>query len=118
MHVQAFKEVLAIAKQTPFFLPDCVNTTFCYPYITDLDVQTIMALNLGGAPDFPAILDGIYAALNGKGGFFANGPPTLMDVVAIPLLCNDYGKSFKLSCKAYANNDKSTREILTPSKRR
>ncbi|CZR58678.1 uncharacterized protein PAC_08570 [Phialocephala subalpina] len=88
--LEAFKQVLAIAKQAPFFLPDCANTTFCYPYVTDLDIQTIMLLNLGGAPDFPNILDGIYAALNGNGVFFADGPPSLEDVVAIPLLCNDY----------------------------
>ena len=43
-------------------------------------------------PDFPAILDGIYAALNGDGSYFVDGPPGLEDVLAMPILCNDYGK--------------------------
>jgi hypothetical protein len=47
--------------------------------------------NLLVAPDFLAILDEIYAALNGNGEFFANGPRSLGSVVTMLLQCNDYG---------------------------
>ncbi|KAH8811132.1 Alpha/Beta hydrolase protein [Xylogone sp. PMI_703] len=88
--LEAYKQVLDIARKTPFFIPECVNTTICYPYATALDVQTIMLGNLLGAPDFPAILEGVDNALNGDGSFFMNGPGSLESVVAMPLLCNDY----------------------------
>ncbi|KAF4637604.1 hypothetical protein G7Y89_g477 [Cudoniella acicularis] len=108
--LKAYKQVLTIARQTPFFIPECVNTTTCYPYATDTDVQTLMLGNLLGAPDFPAILDGIYAALNGNGIFFGNGPRSLESVVAMPLLCNDYGyernfETFQSSLEQGLKND-------------
>lgn len=43
------------------------------------------------------MLDGIYGALNGDGSFFVDGPPTVEDDVAMPLLCNDYSESFTLT---------------------
>ena len=91
MGSQAFKQVIQIAKETPFFFPPCVNTTVCYPYSTDFNVRAVLYGNIA-VPDFPAILDGIYAALNGDGSFFIDGPPSLEGVVAMPLLCNDYSK--------------------------
>ncbi|RFU28898.1 hypothetical protein B7463_g7452, partial [Scytalidium lignicola] len=108
--LKAYKQVLATARQTPFFIPECVNTTICYPYATDLDVQTLMLGNLLAAPDFPAIFNGIYAALNGDGSFFANGPSSLESVVAMPLLCNDYEyernfKTFRMSLEQGLKND-------------
>jgi hypothetical protein len=91
MRFQAFKQVIQIAKNTPFFFPPCINSTFCYPYSTDFNVRTVLYRNTA-IPDFPAILEGIYAALNGDGSFFVDGPPSLEDVVAMPILCNDYSK--------------------------
>ncbi|KAF4628966.1 hypothetical protein G7Y89_g9180 [Cudoniella acicularis] len=88
--LEAYKQVLSIAKKTPFFFPECANTTICYPYARDLDVQTLMLGNLLGFPDFPAILSGIHDALDGNGKFFMNGPRSLPYVVAMPLLCHDY----------------------------
>ncbi|KAE8449055.1 hypothetical protein EG329_008643 [Mollisiaceae sp. DMI_Dod_QoI] len=84
--LEAFKQVLAIAKAAPIFIPFCANTTLCYPYAAELDVQTLMINALYDAPDIPAILDGIYGALNGNALFFANGPLSLESVVALPLL--------------------------------
>jgi hypothetical protein len=83
--------VVQIAKETPFFFPTCVNTTVCYPYSTDFTVRAVMYRNTA-VPDFPVILHGIYAALNGDGSFFVGGPPTVEAVVAMPLLCTDYSK--------------------------
>ncbi|RDL37041.1 Uncharacterized protein BP5553_04474 [Venustampulla echinocandica] len=88
--LKAFQKVLSNAKESPYFIPPCVNSTQCYPYVTDLDVQTVMLGNLLGSPDFPAILTGISSALSGDGSFFVYGPPPLEAVVAMPLLCNDY----------------------------
>jgi len=88
---QAFKQVVQIADATPFFFPPCVNTTICYPYSNGFNVRTVLYGNTA-VPDFPAILDGIYAALNGDGSFFIDGPAGLEDVLAMPVLCNDYSK--------------------------
>ncbi|KUJ13789.1 uncharacterized protein LY89DRAFT_590287 [Mollisia scopiformis] len=90
--LEAFKQVLSMAKANPFFVPECVNSTACYPYITANDVQTLASAGLQGAPDFPAFLDGIYAALNGNPYYFIDGPANLEGVVAQPLLCNDYAE--------------------------
>ena len=87
---QAFKQVVEIAKETPFFSP-CVNTTFCHPYSTDFNVRVVLYRNTA-VPDFPAILDGIHYPLNGDPAYFINGPPSLEDVVAMPLLSNDYSQ--------------------------
>ena len=91
MGIQAFKQVIQIAKKTPFFFSPCVNSTVCYSYSTDFDVRTVLYGNTV-VLDFPAILDGIYAALNGDGSFFVDGPPNFDEVVAMPILCNDYSK--------------------------
>jgi hypothetical protein len=91
MDIHAFKQVIQIAKKTPFFFSPCVNSTVCYPYSTDFNVRTVLYGNTA-VPDFPAILDGIYAALNGDGSFFIDGAPSLEGVVAMPILCNDYSK--------------------------
>jgi hypothetical protein len=88
---QAFKQVVEIAKETPFFFSSCVNTTFCYPYSADFNVRAVLYRNTA-IPDFPAILDGIHGALNGDPTYFIDGPPSLEDVVAMPILCNDYSQ--------------------------
>jgi hypothetical protein len=44
-----------------------------------------------GSPDFPAILDAINSTLAGDASAFVSPLPTVEDVVAMPLLCNDYG---------------------------
>lgn len=54
-------------------------------------MQSLMADYLQGAPDFPAILEGLYVAVNGVPAMFINGPPPLEAVVGMPLECNDYG---------------------------
>lgn len=79
-------------KGAPFFVPECVNTTICYPYVAQNDVQLMMNNRLQVVPDFPVVLDGLYAALNnGDPTIFVNGPVPLEAAVAMPLLCNDYG---------------------------
>ncbi|PMD32000.1 hypothetical protein L207DRAFT_441349 [Hyaloscypha variabilis F] len=94
---KAFKQVVQIADATPFFFPPCVNTTICYPYSNGFNVRTVLYGNTA-IPDFPAILDGIYAALHGDGSFFIDGPAGLEDVLAMPVLCNDY--TFQKSLQA------------------
>ncbi|KAE9363001.1 hypothetical protein N431DRAFT_550765 [Stipitochalara longipes BDJ] len=108
---KAFKQVVQLANATPFFFPPCANTTLCYPYSTGFNVRTVMYRNTA-VPDFPAILDGIYAALNGDGSYFVDGPPGLEDVLAMPLLCNDYTyertfEAFQKSLKAGLESDQT-----------
>jgi len=43
------------------------------------------------SPDFPNILDTINSTLAGDASGFVSTPLTLGGVVAMPLLCNDYG---------------------------
>ena len=89
---QVFRRILEPAKESPYSLPACANSTECYPYVTALDVQQAMQGQLLGSPDFPAIFKGFKDALSGDASFFASGPPPLNAVLSMPLLCSDYGK--------------------------
>lgn len=51
-----------------------------------------MLLKTLTSPDFPGIIGGIYNALNGNGIFFLDGPPSLEEIVVMPIICNDYRK--------------------------
>lgn len=47
-----------------------------------------------GVVNFEGIIQGINSTLyGGDASFFTNGPPTVEGVVAMPLLCGDYGIS-------------------------
>lgn len=95
-HCQAYKQVLSNVKANPIFVPQCVNSSACFPYITENDVQLVMQNVLQGAPDFPVILEGIYGAINNDSSFFIDGPVSLVEVTALPLLCNDYGRDISI----------------------
>lgn len=50
-----------------------------------------------GVVDFEAIIAGINDTLyGGDAGFFVNGPVSVEGVVAMPLLCGDYGMFFTI----------------------
>jgi len=89
--IQAVKQIIDTATQTPYPIPSCVNSTTCAPYITDLDIRSGLEGALLGSPDFPAISDAINSTLAGDASAFISPPPTVDSVVSMPLLCNDYG---------------------------
>jgi len=78
----------------PFLDPTCANNTGCSPPVTAFDIQQGILAALSGSPDFPLIFEVLGLALEGNASPFASsGPPSLGNVVAMPLLANDYGKS-------------------------
>ncbi|TVY51007.1 putative hydrolase [Lachnellula cervina] len=97
--VKAVKKIIATAKQTPYLIPSCINSTTCSPYITDLDIRSGLQGALLGSPDFPAIFEAINSTLNGDASAFISPPPTVDSVDSMPLLCNDYG-TLKLACSS------------------
>jgi hypothetical protein len=94
--LQAFKQIIETAKETPYFIPACANSTTCSPYISDLDIRSGMLGMLLASPDFPVILNTINSTLAGDASGFVSPPLTLGGVVAMPLLCNDYGTCFRM----------------------
>ncbi|KAF2474348.1 alpha/beta-hydrolase, partial [Lindgomyces ingoldianus] len=93
---KAFHQIIETAKQSPYFIPACANSTTCSPYITDLDIRNGMLAALIVSPDFPVILEAINSTLAGDASAFVSPPLTLGGVVAIPLLCNDYNDGLKV----------------------
>lgn len=93
------KQIIATAKQTPYPITSCINSTTCSPYITDLDIRSGLQGALLGSPDFPAIFEAINSTLSGDASAFISPPPTVDSVDSMPLLCNDYG-TLKLACSS------------------
>ncbi|TVY92660.1 putative hydrolase [Lachnellula willkommii] len=105
--VKAVKQIINTAKQTPYLIPSCVNSTTCSPYITDLDIRNGLQGALLGSPDFPSIFEAIYSTLSGDASAFISPPSTVASVNSMPLLCNDCG-SQKLACYSRGNANAGT----------